>query len=606
MNIHKHFPHLILMVMVSSAFQSGCNRDASREDPLLLDAGVWAENVRDSMTDRQKIGQLVMATTTWESDIPFPGDAYGSPSQQQKQHMRRMITEFHAGSVIIYNWGRAESMAQFNGQLQEWSVQSNAGVPLFISADMEYGVAQRIPEEATVFPRQMGIAATGDPVAAYEQGRITAIEALATGFNWSYSPVSDVNVNPGNPVIGVRSFGEQYPLVSELSRAMIRGSQEHGVIATPKHFPGHGDTDFDSHYDLSMVTYDMEMLREVHLPPFQAAFDAGADAVMTAHVIIEAIDPTVPATLSPKVLTGLLRKEMGFEGVIVTDAMSMKAIDDHWGAGDAAVMAVKAGADIIMATGTEQQQAETFHALYQALRDGEISEERLNESVYRILRIKHKYGLHHHFIPPDPARALKVTTDPENRRIARDIAARSITLVRNRETLPFDVDEELTTLVAGVAYTEELAELVRQVGGGEVVVWNFGDVPGDHNPTPEAILEAIRKAGDADRIILFTYSAGELPEGQARLAEALSIMGKPMTVVALGLPYDLQEMQTVPAFVATYSLDRWPAATPTPVVWEAVVTMLFGEQPGGTLPVTLGRDYTVGHGLRYGTGTVQN
>jgi beta-N-acetylhexosaminidase len=353
MNIHKHFILFALIAMVSFAFQFGCDRNASMQDPAMLDSGVWAGNVLDAMTDRQKIGQLVMATTPWESDIPFPDDAYGPPTHKQTDHMRRMITEYHAGSVIIYNWGRAESMARFNGQLQKWSMESNAGVPLFISADLEYGVAQRIPLESTVFPRQMGIAATGDPQAAYEQGRITAIEALATGFNWSYSPVADVNVNPRNPVIGVRSFGERFTVVSEMSRAMIRGSQEHGVLATPKHFPGHGDTDFDSHYDLSTVSYDLETLREIHLPPFQAAFDAGADAVMSAHVIIETIDPSVPATLSPLALTGLLREEMGFEGIIVTDAMSMEAIDDHWGAGEAAVMAVKAGADIIMATGTD-------------------------------------------------------------------------------------------------------------------------------------------------------------------------------------------------------------------------------------------------------------
>ncbi|TVQ72409.1 MAG: glycoside hydrolase family 3 protein [Balneolaceae bacterium] len=597
MNMQLRLPViLIIFAMGISIPNLGCDRNASL---ATLDPETWAEKVLSGMTDRQKIGQLVMATTTWESGLTFPQDAYGPPSQRQRDHMRRMVAEYHAGSVIIYNWSRSETMARFNKQLQEWSMESNAGVPLFISADLEYGVAQRIPAEATVFPRQMGIAATGDPEAAYEQGRITAMEALATGFNWSYSPVVDVNVNPRNPVIGVRSFGERYTLVSEMSRAMILGSQEHGVLATPKHFPGHGDTDFDSHYDLSTVTYDLETLREIHLPPFQAAFDAGADAVMTAHVIIEAIDPTVPATLSRQALTGLLREEMGFEGIIVTDAMSMHAIDHNWGAGEAAVMAVQAGADIIMATGTEQQQAETFEALYQAYVDGEITEERLNESLLRILRIKHKYGLHHGFSSPDPARALEVTTDTEHRRIARDIAARSITLVRNQQILPFDRDEELTTLVAGVAYTRELADLVREAGGGEVIMWDYGRGPTDNDPTPEAILEAIRKAEEADRILLFTYSWSELPEGQAKLAEALAIMGKPMAVVALGLPYDLVSIPMVPAFVATYSLDRWPDATPTPVVWEAAVDMLFGEQPGGQLPVSLGRNFPVGHGLSY-------
>ncbi|MFO8030418.1 MAG: glycoside hydrolase family 3 N-terminal domain-containing protein [Cyclonatronaceae bacterium] len=591
----------ILLAMVTLIYTQGCDRDAPFTEPDIADADTWADNVLSGMTDRQKIGQLVMATTTAETALIFPQDAYGPPSQQQLDHMHRMIRDYHAGSVIIYNWGRAETMARFNQQLQEWAMESNAGVPLFVSADLEYGVAQRIPEEATLFPRQMGIAATGDPKSAYEQGRITAIEALATGFNWSYSPVADVNVSPRNPVIGVRSFGERHTVVSEMSRAMVRGSQEHGVLATPKHFPGHGDTEFDSHYDLSTVSYDLETLREIHLPPFQAAFDAGADAVMTAHVIIEAIDPSVPATLSHRVLTGLLREEMGFEGIIVTDAMSMDAIDKNWGAGEAAVMAVKAGADIIMATGTAGQQAETFEALYKAYQDGEISEDRLDESVLRILRIKHKYGLHHGFASPDPEQARTVTTDPEHRRIARELALKSITLVRNQGILPFDHDEQLTTLVAGVAYTQKLARLVQEAGGGEVTTWDFGSGPIDHDPTPEAILEAVRKAEDADRIILFTYSYSELPEGQVKLAEALAIMGKPIAVVALGLPYDLNAIPGVPAYVATYSLDRWPNVTPTPVVWEAAVEVLFGHPPVGTLPVTLSQDIAVGHGLHYGS-----
>ena len=590
---------MLFSIAMGATFSSqGCDRDTSFTGTGIVDVDIWADNTVENMTDRQKIGQLVMATTVWE-DVPFPQDAYGPPTQRQMDHMRRMITEYHAGSVIIYNWSRSETMARFNKQLQEWAMQGNGGVPLFISADLEYGVAQRIPAEATVFPRQMGIAATGNTESAYEQGRITAIEALATGFNWSYSPVADVNVNPANPVIGVRSFGERFSVVSEMSRAMIRGSQEHGVIATPKHFPGHGDTDFDSHHDLSTVSYDLETLREVHLPPFQASFDAGADAVMTAHVIVEAIDPTVPATLSRQVLTGLLREEMGFEGIIVTDAMSMDAIDDNWGAGEAAVMAVLAGADIIMATGTPAQQTETFNALYDALKRGEISGERLDASVRRILKIKHKYGLHHGFSSPDPAHAREVTTRAEHRDKAREIAMNSITMVRNQSILPFERDEELTTLVAGVAYIHELSERVRRAGGGEVITWDFGRGPTENDPSPEAIVEAISMAEEADRILLFTYSSSQLPEGQIKLAEALAIMGKPMAIISLGLPYDLNAIPGAPAFIASYSLDRWPDATPTPVVWDAVVDVIFGHNPSGQLPVTLGRNYPVGHGLSY-------
>ena len=238
--------------------------------------------------------------------------------------------------------------------------------------------------DGTAFPRQMGIGATRDLEAAEEVAKITAIESLATGFNWNYSPLADVNTNPANPVIGVRSYGEQTDLVSQMTVAQIKGYQKNGMLATAKHFPGHGDTSVDSHLGLAAVTYDRQTLDEVHLPPFKAAIDAGVDSIMTAHVIIDAIDPELPATLSKKVLTGLLREEMGYKGLIVTDAMSMHAIELNWGSGAAGVMAINAGADIVMATGTYEQQLETYDALFQALQSGELSEKRVDESLKRM------------------------------------------------------------------------------------------------------------------------------------------------------------------------------------------------------------------------------
>src|SRR5699024_7798703 len=226
----------------------------------------------------------------------------------------------------------------------------------------------------------------------------------ATGFNWNYSPLADVNTNPNNPVIGVRSFGENTELVSDMTVAQVEGYQENGVLSTPKHFPGHGDTSEDSHHGLPAVTYDRETLEEVHLPPFQAAIDAGADSIMTSHVIIEAIDPELPATLSEDVLTGLLREEMGFDGLIVTDAMSMQAFKDNWGVGEAAVMTIQAGADFVMATGTLNEQKETFEALLSAYESGELSQERVDASVERILAKKVMYGLFdNRYVDPDEA-----------------------------------------------------------------------------------------------------------------------------------------------------------------------------------------------------------
>src|SRR5699024_1692845 len=234
---------------------------------------------------------------------------------------KELIQEYKAGSVIIYGNRDASTTAEYNNQLQEWAAETPMSIPLFSTADREYGINQHVTD-ATAIPRQMGIAATRDLEAAEEMAGVTAEEMKATGFNWNYSPLADVNTNPNNPVIGVRSFGENTELVSDMTVAQVRGYQENGVRSTPKHFPGRGDTSEDSHLDLPSVTYDRETLEEVHLPPFQAAIDAGADSIMTSHVIIEAIDPELPATLSEDVLTGLLREEMGFDGLIVTDAMS--------------------------------------------------------------------------------------------------------------------------------------------------------------------------------------------------------------------------------------------------------------------------------------------
>lgn len=594
-------PLIVLLFFVIAGLQgcvpeTGAGTDSQRTEARAV---AWAEQKISEMSDRQKIGQLVVATTFRDTGVSFPYDAYDPPSERLMEHMSRMINDYHAGSVIIFNWTRPESIARFNRQLQHWAVESSAGIPLLIATDMEYGLAQRVPGVATEFPRQMGMGAANDRLAAYEQGRISALEGLATGFNWNYSPVADVNLNAANPVIGVRSFGEDPVMAAELTAEMVRGIQEYGVVATPKHFPGHGDTDFDSHYALSTVSYSMQTLREKHLPPFQAAFDAGADAVMTAHIIIEALDPELPATLSRKVLTDLLRTEMGFDGIIVTDGMGMDAIDNYWGAGEAAVMAFNAGADVILATGSPSQQIETMEALYEGYRSGAISTGRLHESLVRILSTKYRYGLDESFEPADPTLAEGMLGLPEYREIAAEAAARTITLVRNEGVLPFDPEAEQTVLVTGVAWNDDLADRIQAASNYEVVRLQIGERISRTDPGPGDISAAMRLAGEVDKIVLFTWSAGQLSDGQRQLAEALITTGKPLVMVSLGLPYDLMYVHGVPAYVATYSMDVNPDYTPLPVVWDAAIDVLFGAEPQGRLPVSLGQEYAAGHGLRY-------
>ncbi|UJL45938.1 M28 family peptidase [Virgibacillus sp. NKC19-16] len=536
------------------------------------------------MDTEEKIGQLVMPST------------HDNEQNMPNEDTKELIQEYKAGSVIIYGNRDASTTAAYNNQLQEWAAETNMGIPLFSTADLEYGVNQHVTD-ATAFPRQMGIAATRDLEAAEDMASVTAREMKATGFNWNYSPLADVNTNPNNPVIGVRSFGEDTELVSDMTVAQVEGYQENGVLSTPKHFPGHGDTSDDSHYDLPSVGYDRETLEEVHLPPFQAAIDAGADSIMTSHVIIEAIDPELPATLSEDVLTGLLREEMGFNGLIVTDAMSMQAIKDNWGAGEAAVMTIQAGADIVMATGSLDEQKESFEALLSAYESGELTQERVDESLERILAKKVMYGLFDNRYV-DPEEATDVVNTESHKELAKNMAQDSMTLVKNDDVLPFDPESNESTFVVGPEiynqsyYIEDIAEDVQRKTNGNVDY----DVTSE-NPSAEEINEVVQQAEQADRVIVSTFSADELDQGQSQLVNALEETEKPVVSISLGLPYDIKEYPDVDAHIATYAIERWGSAVP--VSWEAAVDVIYGANPGGKLPVTIEGHYEFGHGENY-------
>lgn len=551
---------------------------ASPPNPPASQDGV--EHLLSRMTLEEKVGQMVMAVT------------HNPPGGMPDENTRKAIQDYHIGSVIIYNKENPAFMAEYNNRLQKWASQTRLGIPLLISADLEFGTFQNIRRGTTPFPRQMGIGATHSIRDAAEAARLTAREARAMGFAWNFAPVADVNTNPENPVIGVRAFGENPQHAAKLTVAQVRAYQRENVIASAKHFPGHGDTDVDSHLGLPTVSYDRETLEKVHLPPFQAAIDAGADSIMTAHVVVEAIDPELPATLSSKVLTGLLRNEMGYDGIIITDAMTMDAIDENWGIREATVKAVQAGADVIMATGSFEDQVETVEAIRDAVRRGALSEKRVDDSVRRVLRVKWKYGLFSHRYA-DPKRAEAVNGHPLHRKKAFEIGRHSVTLVRNEGVLPFSRNGNQRTLVAGVIQVPETVDAVKSIAGGTAVGWQAGT----HDPTPEEIEEAVRLAEQADRILVTTYSQGKLPPGQSQLVRSLLNTGKPVAALSLGLPYDLADYPEVDAYLAAYALDR--LQTPNPTALRAAVEVIFGEQPGGRLPVTIGDLYPYGHGLRY-------
>ncbi|XRQ03324.1 glycoside hydrolase family 3 protein [Actinomadura welshii] len=534
------------------------------------------------MTDAEKAGQLVMAVTADGPD--------GMPAEET----RRAIQDLKIGSVITSEPRTPGIAARYANRLQRWAAGTRLRLPLLVSGDFEFGTTHNVREGTTPLPNAMGLGAARDPRLAREAAAITAAEARAMGFHWNYAPVADVNTNPANPIIGVRSFGERTDLVGGLVAAQVRAYGRAGVIATPKHFPGHGDTETDSHLGLPAVGYDRATLDRVHLPPFQRAIDAGAPAIMTAHVVVDAIDPDLPATLSPAVLTGLLREEMGFDGLIVTDAMDMDAIDENWGTREATVKAVAAGADVIMSTGDYTAHAEAVDALRGALRDGSLTEARVDASVRRVMALKCEYKVaDHRYVSPRLAERISGNRAFQRRALRMGLAA--TTLVKNEgDVLPFDPDSEARTLVAGTVQTGVLADEVAAVAHGPVEAWQAATT----DPTGAEIAEAVRRAASADRILVATFSSGELAEGQAELVRALRRTGKPVAAIATGLPYDIAAYPEVPAYIATYGTTARTQRIDL-TMHRAAARVVFGEQPGGRLPVTIEDRYPYGHGLRY-------
>lgn len=344
-----------------------------------------------SMTVKEKVGQMLMPDfRNWK----------GQPVTEMNDEIRELVKKYHLGGVILFR-ENVVTTEQTVRLVDEYK-KANEDYGLLVSIDQEGGIVTRL-QSGTDFPGNMALGATRSTEMAESVGHAIGSELHSLGINMNLAPVLDVNNNPDNPVIGVRSFGEDPQLVADLGTAYTKGLQNSGMAATAKHFPGHGDTAVDSHLGLPSVPHEKERLLEVELYPFQQAMDEGIDAIMTAHVTFPKIDPTtviskkdgteinLPATLSYEVLTNLVRKEMGFNGVISTDALNMKAIVDHFGPVDAVIRAVNAGTDIVlMPVGLE----EVANGLYEAVDNGEITEKRLNQSVERLLTLKANRGIY--------------------------------------------------------------------------------------------------------------------------------------------------------------------------------------------------------------------
>ena len=393
-------------------------------------AYAWVETTLRKMSVEEKIGQLLFTT--------YHGSLTATDMAPYRQVLHD-VTDLHVGGFINITQGsplgivksQAYPTAVLNNQLQ-----AKSKLPLLVGADFERGTAMRL-DEGTSFPTAMAVAAAGNPKDAYAMGKITALEANAVGIHWIYAPDADVNNNPGNPIINTRSFGEDPERVAQFVTEFVRGVQENGGAATAKHFPGHGDTAADSHIDLPVIRADRARLDQLELVPFRAAISVQVDSIMTGHLNVPALepDPNTPATLSHNILTNLLRNQLGYQGLIVTDAMDMGGITVRYAPGEAAVRAVAAGVDALLMTPVPDA---AFEALQEAVKSGRISKERLDASVRRILQVKARLGLNQHRLVDVNAINQKFASVAWQKE-AQDISDRGVTLLRDTpHRLPLD------------------------------------------------------------------------------------------------------------------------------------------------------------------------
>lgn len=616
--------------------------------PKVQAAEQTPEQILAKMNLDQKVGQLLWThvygdsadDTTYASDNQaIFGTGISTPAQAVKK--------YHLGGVLYFNWAHNFSsentdvtkVAALSNGLQA-AAKADGNVPLGITIDQEGGMVSRVGAPATIFPGNMALGATANQSLAYSQGQVLGCEMRSLGINADFAPVLDVNTNPNNPVIGLRAISDDPNLVAQLGGAQIQGIQSQGVSATAKHFPGHGDADTDSHLGLPRVTYSRQVLNQ-HLVPFKTAINGGVDMIMTAHIVVDAIDPNLPATLSKPVLTGLLRQELGFTGVITTDALDMegaqlavmtpaeqakykelknkedsakqKADKDPTQADSAreastefknflapirarvAVKALQAGSDILLNT---KDAAAVVDGIKAAVKDGSLTSAQIDQSVLRILKWKQKRGVLK-TEPIDTASVQAKLGAAASRDVASQIARNSVTLLRNdANKAPLDAAKGTRVLVAGSSWANpELLPEPLKAAGFTVVFTQDPDAK--ENPSDSEISAWVRQAANVDTVIFASYAPGAQ---QFKAIDALVATGKQVIVINTSLPYPLARYSgggAGPQVVAEIYANN-------SVALAAAVDVLSGKVNAvGKLPVSVpgasGVAYARGFGLGYGS-----
>jgi beta-N-acetylhexosaminidase len=547
--------------------------------PLGARKGNNMDNYTDGMTLEEQIGQTLM--------VGFTGH---TPTQE----IIDLIQRLHLGNIILFSRNVRDTLQlqELTQSLQSIAKEAGQRCPLFIAIDQENGIVQRLGKAATIFPGNMALGAIGSEEIAYQVALAAGRELKALGINMNLAPVVDVNNNPDNAVIGVRSFGEDPREVARLGAAMVKGYHAAGVIACLKHFPGHGDTAVDSHLALPAIPYTLERLEEVELVPFRGGFEAGAESVMIAHISFPALtqQDKLPATLSPAIIKGLLREKLGFNGLILSDCMEMNAISATVGTEPAAVMALQAGIDLVLVSHHYTRQRGSIEAIQEAVQAHELSPQIVQQAAARVLRLKSHYLSLDANSPTGQAQGIAPTLDEvpwqAHLQLQNRAYALSTTLIRNEEALlplrpslgesivVLSPQRNTMTMVEDRYYTDD--ELVETLKQHHSAVRLLPIAPGTRENDFRMQLQS---TAESDIFIVATVNA-HLDEQQAELVRYLVSSGRRVIGIAVRNPYDLQAFPQLRTYLATYEYSQ-PALT-------AAVRVIFGEiQAQGHLPVSI-------------------
>lgn len=525
-------------------------------DSRLIEA--QAEKILHRLTLEQKVGQMFL---------------YGFQGKKSAEDVRRLIKEYKPGGFILFtrNIESEAQLVKLNSDIKKIST-NKIGIPAFIAIDQEGGKVLRIQNFGTILPGNMNIGATRSSALSFLAGKLTAIDLEMLGVNMNLAPVIDVNSNARNEVIGVRSFGDDPELVAELGSAYIKGIQSRKVSATAKHFPGHGSTVGDSHFEVPVLKSSLEVLSNVDLKPFYSAINDGVDAIMTAHISVPSLDPSKkPATLSYKIITDLLRQQMGYDGLVITDDMEMRAVTGAAGIGSAAVNAILAGCDIITIVWTDLAKKEAYNALLKAVKKGVITEKRINQSVKRILTVKLKRKLFDKSVDMDIEQVREIVGNKLHQEISHLIAQRSITLVSNyRSTIPVNT-KDLFAVISPFSY---LSTELENCGLSNVFFKVNAKMKDNER---SSVIHDVLEVSDS----VSGYIVAAVDESQAVLASELKKRTKkPVIVASLDSPYMYASVKGADAYLCSYSFR-------SQAIKALAKVITGGAEAEGQLPVTL-------------------